>query len=113
MLELSNMILPRISDGPGNDLSLRHSEEKREINRESVSVFKTTELLLAFVTKRWRERWVITDIWDITTLDLLLQRPFFLLVSVDAPVSLRWQRFRDRLLKSTSYNELITLSANL
>ena len=113
MLELSNMISPRISDGPGNRLSLQHSEEKREVNTESVLVFKTTELLLTFVTKRWRERWVITDIWDITTLDLLLQRPFFLLVSVDAPVSLRWQRFRDRLLKSTSYHELITLSANL
>jgi dCMP deaminase len=28
--------------------------------------------------------------------DALLRRPFFLLVSVDAPVSVRWQRFKDR-----------------
>ncbi|OXV05127.1 hypothetical protein Egran_07105 [Elaphomyces granulatus] len=96
LLELSSTTFPRISNGPGDHLSLQHSEEKRKVTTQSVFVFKTTETLLTFVTKRWRERWVTTDIWDITTLDLLLQRPFFLLVSVDAPVSLRWQRFRDR-----------------
>lgn len=37
-----------------------------------------------------------TDIWDDTVVDALLRRPFFLLVSVDAPVSVRWQRFKDR-----------------
>jgi dCMP deaminase len=113
LLELSSTTFPRISNGPGDHLSPQHPEEKRKVTTQSVLVFKTTETLLTFVTKRWRERWVTTDIWDITTLDLLLQRPFFLLVSVDAPVSLRWQRFRDRLLKSVSYSELITLSANL
>lgn len=37
-----------------------------------------------------------TDIWDDKVVDALLRRPFFLLVSVDAPVSVRWQRFRGR-----------------
>lgn len=37
-----------------------------------------------------------TDIWDDSVVDALLRRPFFLLISVDAPVSVRWQRFRDR-----------------
>lgn len=45
---------------------------------------------------RWRERFVTTDIWDETVVDALLRRPFFLLVSVDAPVSVRWQRFKAR-----------------
>ncbi|KAL4912126.1 cytidine deaminase-like protein [Aspergillus aurantiobrunneus] len=58
--------------------------------------FETVGLLLDFATKRWQEHWVTTHIWDASTLDRFLQRPFFLLVSVDAPVSLRWKRFADR-----------------
>jgi dCMP deaminase len=54
------------------------------------------DTLLEFVTLRWRENWVTTDIWDEKVVDALLRRPFFLLVSVDAPVSVRWQRFKDR-----------------
>ncbi|OAX85201.1 hypothetical protein ACJ72_00430 [Emergomyces africanus] len=59
-------------------------------------VFQTVEELLDFVTKRWQDRWVTTDIWDEATLERLLMRPYFLLVSVDAPVSLRWSRFTER-----------------
>ncbi|KAI9688834.1 MAG: Deoxycytidine monophosphate (dCMP) deaminase [Bathelium mastoideum] len=61
--------------------------------------FKDVDELLEFVTKRWQERWVTTDIWDETSLDSLLRRPFFLLVSVEAPVSVRWQRFRNKCLE--------------
>ncbi|KAL4801394.1 cytidine deaminase-like protein [Aspergillus unguis] len=52
--------------------------------------------LLDFATKRWQECWVTTNIGQASTLDRFLQRPFCLLVSVDAPVSLRWKRFADR-----------------
>ncbi|KAK8227667.1 cytidine deaminase-like protein [Phyllosticta capitalensis] len=58
--------------------------------------FPNVNGLLEFVTKRWRERWVTTDIWDEAIVDALLRRPFFLLVSVDAPVSVRWERFKAR-----------------
>ncbi|OAG11430.1 uncharacterized protein CC84DRAFT_1133219 [Paraphaeosphaeria sporulosa] len=58
--------------------------------------FPNVDSLLEFVTLRWRENWVTTDIWDDKVVDALLRRPFFLLVSVDAPVSVRWQRFKDR-----------------
>ena len=58
--------------------------------------FETVEELLKFVTKRWQQRWVTIDVWDEIILESLLRRPFFLLVSVDAPVSLRWQRFKER-----------------
>ncbi len=58
--------------------------------------FEDAGSLLDFVTTRWRERWVTTSVWDESVLDVLLQRPFFLLVSVDAPVSVRWSRFRAR-----------------
>ncbi|KAF2478260.1 uncharacterized protein BDR25DRAFT_250967 [Lindgomyces ingoldianus] len=58
--------------------------------------FPDIDTLLEFVTLRWRERWVTTDVWDEESVDVLLRRPFFLLISVDAPVSVRWQRFKAR-----------------
>jgi dCMP deaminase len=58
--------------------------------------FPDVDKLLDFVTLRWQERWVTTDILDEHVVDVLLRRPFFLLVSVDAPVTVRWQRFKNR-----------------
>jgi len=58
--------------------------------------FPDIDALLDFVTKRWREHWVLTDIYDDATLESLLRRPFFMLISVDAPITLRFQRFSDR-----------------
>lgn len=58
--------------------------------------FTTVDAFLEFVTKRWQERWVTVDIWDEGILECLSRRPFFLLVSIDAPVSLRWKRFKAR-----------------
>lgn len=61
------------------------------------ATFGTADELLDFVTKRWREKWVTTDIHTETILDKLLRRPFFILVSLDAPVSVRWKRYQERL----------------
>lgn len=61
--------------------------------------FPDVDSLLDFVTKRWQEHWVLTDIEDETTLELLLRRPFFLLLSVDAPITLRFSRFNNRCAK--------------
>ncbi|KIV95419.1 hypothetical protein PV10_03079 [Exophiala mesophila] len=58
--------------------------------------FPDVDALLDFVTKRWREHWVLTDVSDEATLEMLLRRPFFLLINVDAPVGLRYRRFTDR-----------------
>lgn len=58
--------------------------------------FPDVDGLLDFVTKRWREHWVLTDIYEEETLELLLRRPFFLLLNVDAPITLRFQRFNAR-----------------
>lgn len=65
-------------------------------NQESKYSFTTVDLLLDFVTMRWHERWVLADIWDENVLEVLSRRPFFLLVSIDAPVTLRWNRFKER-----------------
>ena len=59
-------------------------------------VFPNPDVLLEFVTKRWRERWVTDHIPNETVLDMYSRRPFFLLISVDAPLTTRWKRFRSR-----------------
>jgi dCMP deaminase len=56
--------------------------------------FPTVEALLDFVTTRWRDRWIINGIWSESDLEALLRRPFFLLISVDAPISVRWARYQ-------------------
>jgi len=72
--------------------------------------FETVDTLVDFVTKRWRERWVITDIYNESVLDILLRRPFFILISVDAPVSVRWKRFQQRMNSANaSSSESLTL----
>lgn len=96
MIGLTNKGHPQIAGEPGNGVQLQTPEIEERDNAQPEIVFERVDLLLDFVTKRWREHWVTTDIWDGATLDLLIQRPFFLLVSVDAPVSLRWKRFTNR-----------------
>ncbi|KAK3685720.1 cytidine deaminase-like protein [Podospora appendiculata] len=58
--------------------------------------FPSVDALLEFVTKRWRERWVTTAVPNEAVLDMYARRPFFLLISVDAPLTVRWQRFQER-----------------
>lgn len=58
--------------------------------------FACVQSLLDFVTKQWQQRFVTTDVWDENILENLLRRPSFILVSVDAPVSLRWKRLKNR-----------------
>ena len=75
------------------DLRLNDVKGAKEPDQRS---FGDVDSLLEFVTKTWKQRWVLTDIWNEEILEHLLRRPFFILVSVDAPVSLRWKRFRER-----------------
>lgn len=93
-------------------MRLQASEiRKKEDPKSPELTFQDPDSLLDFATKRWQERWVTTDIADAITLDRFLLRPFFLLVSVDAPVSLRWKRFADRfvMLRVTEARELTVL----
>lgn len=69
--------------------------EDEQRNGEERS-FDCVQSLLDFVTKRWQQHWVTTNVWNEDVLENLLRRPFFILVSVDAPVSLRWKRFKNR-----------------
>ena len=97
LLKLKDAGSPQVSDEPDSDRHLQALEAaENESSPSSQLIFDDSKSLLDFVTKRWQNLWVTTDIWDITILDRFLQRPFFLLVSVDAPMSLRWKRHVDR-----------------
>ncbi|KAJ2898547.1 uncharacterized protein MKZ38_003838 [Zalerion maritima] len=54
--------------------------------------FTSSDDLLNFVTKHWRTRYVTTHIDSPSLLDQLSRRPFFLLISVDAPILRRYSR---------------------
>ena len=51
---------------------------------------------MEFATRHWDERWVIADIQNERLLDNLLRRPFFLFVSIEAPTTTRWARFKSK-----------------
>ncbi|PBP15319.1 deoxycytidylate deaminase, partial [Diplocarpon rosae] len=65
-------------------------------HNEHTFTFNTADFLLDFVTKSWQSLWVTTDIHSEGILDKLDRRPFFILVSVDAPIYVRWKRFQER-----------------
>ena len=58
--------------------------------------FESMVEMTEFVTKRWREHFVTVDIWTQEDLEVVAKRPFFLLISVDAPITVRWNRFNKR-----------------
>lgn len=51
--------------------------------------------LVDYVTKRWRKHFVV-DIQDLSTLEVLAKRPFFLHIAVDAPLMIRYERYKIR-----------------
>ncbi|OHE94101.1 cytidine and deoxycytidylate deaminase zinc-binding region [Colletotrichum orchidophilum] len=57
-------------------------------------IFSSADSLLEYVTTRWQSRFVTTDVHNEAILDILSRRPFFMLISVDAPVTVRHARFR-------------------
>ncbi|KAG0167634.1 Deoxycytidine monophosphate (dCMP) deaminase [Apophysomyces sp. BC1034] len=84
-----------VSDHGFSFLALENNTHKHSQLYEHALLFPTLEELQIYVTERWRENFVICDI-DSDSLWLLKKRPFFLLVSVEAPIHLRYRRCLDR-----------------
>jgi hypothetical protein len=59
--------------------------------------FQSPRDLLDYVTEHWEDNFVTTDLKTKELVEYFVKRPFFLLVSVDAPL---YQRFR----RSTRYD---------
>ncbi|ODV77861.1 deoxycytidylate deaminase, partial [Suhomyces tanzawaensis NRRL Y-17324] len=68
-----------------------------EIHSTQFDVHKSfSELgdLVEFVTQNWRENYVVANLNDIEMLTSLQKRPFFLHISIDAPLTLRYERYK-------------------
>jgi dCMP deaminase len=71
--------------------------------------FESMAEMAEFVTKRWREHFVTVDIWTEDDLEVIAKRPFFLLISVDAPVTVRWNRFNKRSLPLHNHPQILNI----
>ncbi|KAF2724305.1 hypothetical protein K431DRAFT_291811 [Polychaeton citri CBS 116435] len=58
--------------------------------------FPAVSELVNYATLNWQDNFVTTSIHDETVVDALCHRPFFILIHMDAPVSTRWHRFKER-----------------
>ncbi|KAI0530037.1 cytidine deaminase-like protein [Xylaria digitata] len=79
-----------------NSAEENHALRPKNATARPSHTFASEGDLLNFVTKHWRSRWVTTDIHSEAVLDALSRRPFFILISVDAPVTVRWRRHQAR-----------------
>ncbi|KAF9486309.1 hypothetical protein BDN70DRAFT_794147 [Pholiota conissans] len=69
------------------------------LNRQSLC-FSNTIDLLKFVTQNWQENFVTTDLSTKELIEPFVRRPFFLLLSTDAPLIERFNRSKSRLNQS-------------
>src|SRR5262245_31064706 len=94
---------PEKNGHPTNATPQQHDDDNRSCSgsqeQEQEHVFASMRHMAEYVMKRWQQDFVTVDISDGQG-DLkdafLLDRPFFLLVCVDAPLSVRWTRFQAR-----------------
>ena len=54
--------------------------------------FDSPDLLLDHVTRHWRSNFVTTDLDSDELVNHFIRRPFFMLISIDAPVLQRYYR---------------------
>jgi dCMP deaminase len=66
------------------------AEERCEHNLQFGSLFE----MLNFVTCHWKDNFVTTELRDSSELDPFIKRPFCLVVHIDAPVLLRYARYK-------------------
>lgn len=65
-----------------------------------------SETLLDFVTSNWRQHFVIDNAHELSSLDIFMKRPFFMLITVDAKIGIKFKRY------GGDFNEFIKLTDN-
>jgi dCMP deaminase len=63
-----------------------------EKTTEDRIAFSSTSSALAYTTQCWQENFVTLDLTTVEDIGTFVKRPFFMLVSIDAPVMLRFRR---------------------
>jgi len=69
---------------------------KEIINNPDAIIFDDTHKLLDFVTSNWNKNYVFFSECISSDLLLLKKRPTFLLISVNAPITKRYQRYKEK-----------------
>ncbi|CCH41745.1 Deoxycytidylate deaminase [Wickerhamomyces ciferrii] len=87
------------------DLKLQDSDS--ELKPEIL--FENLQELIDYVTRNWLSNFVLTDISTVLELEQLTKRPFFLHISIDAPLKSRWERHRLNN-PNSSFTEFIEIS---
>ncbi|OLL23135.1 Deoxycytidylate deaminase [Neolecta irregularis DAH-3] len=72
--------------------------------------FSSPAELLHYVTTKWRQNFVTTDLDNKELVEKYSKRPFFLLVTVDGPVLLRYQRYKSKYSNTISLENFLSLS---
>ncbi|ORX45761.1 hypothetical protein BCR36DRAFT_357858 [Piromyces finnis] len=78
-----------------NDYGKKNLIEKEILKNDNLIVFDDTQKLLDFVTSNWNKNYVLYSECISSDLLLLRKRPTFLLISVNAPVTQRYQRYKE------------------
>ena len=78
------------------EIILRDGDDGDAAAPSDVIIFRSVVEVMDYVTPRWCDRFVLTDIRESHVLEELTTRPFFTLISVDAPVYTRWARYQKR-----------------
>ncbi|KAF9406093.1 Deoxycytidine monophosphate (dCMP) deaminase [Podila epigama] len=83
----------------GQRQGLRNDQEKdmslgeqRRSSRHVHEEFDTIEEMLDYVTLHWMGHYVTCDVHTVYGISILRKRPFFLLLSIESPMMLRYQR---------------------
>lgn len=71
-------------------VGLSKSEKNRE---EDIVLYENSEDLLTDVTIHWRENFVTCDVEHIEGIDMYIKRPFFLLITVDSSLLVKFKRY--------------------
>ncbi|QIW98763.1 hypothetical protein AMS68_004281 [Peltaster fructicola] len=92
--------IPRTHNTPSVEKSASDLHVPSPVPTPQPLTFPDVNSLLDYATANWRTAFVTTSIYTKDVVDILSRRPFFILLQIDAPISLRWQRFQARCLKS-------------
>lgn len=59
-------------------------------------IFRSPIAMLDYVTLNWKDNFVTTDLCTRALVEIFIKRPFFMLISVDAPLLVRYSRLQKR-----------------
>ncbi|KAI9088751.1 cytidine deaminase-like protein [Phlyctochytrium arcticum] len=77
-------------------LDYSDSSSSTAVAGKSGLVFQSVTALITYVTSRWSESFVLMSLERPSDWDLIGKRPFALLVTVDAPVTVRFKRYSQK-----------------